>query len=68
MGSHEWLPPWGPLDARHRCVWRGVGGGIGGWDAVWGPMSGCCLGDLWTLDIGALGGELGGAMGGWGSA
>ena len=61
LGSHERLPPRGPVDARHRCVIGGLGGSIGGWGALWGPMSGCRLGDLWTLDIGAFGG-------GWGAA
>ena len=38
---------------------------MGGWGSHCGPMSGCRLGDLWTLDIGEWGG-LGGAMGGVG--
>ena len=34
MGSHERLPPRGPVDARHRCVWGGVGGAMGGWGSA----------------------------------
>ena len=33
---------------------------------IYGGMSGCRLGDLWTLDIGAFGGA-GGRYGGWGA-